>query len=68
MPRYVIKAQAAVDIEMSIEAATGEAARKIFYDQIAVNATLVDTPPKDFDAYDDSLSEVNIFEVSEEDE
>lgn len=66
MPRYTIKAQAAVDIEMSIEAANGEVAREIFYDQIAVNATLVETPAENFDVSDDTISEVNIFQVSEE--
>ena len=58
MARYTITATVSVDVEMSVEAESPAAARKLFHDKICMSASLLDTPSGDFDVSEDSISDV----------
>lgn len=64
MSRYTIKAVVAVDVEISIEAASEADARSRFDEQIAFNATLVDTPDSEFDVSEDSILSISNVRIS----
>ena len=68
MPRYIIATTVEVDVEMSVEAASVDEARKIFRDGICMTASLLDTPEARYDVSEDSISDVGDLRVSREKE
>lgn len=66
MPRFAVTATVSVDVEMSIEAESADAARKKFHDNICMTASLVDVPEPEFDVSEDSISGVNELRVRKE--
>lgn len=56
--RYIINASVTVDVEMSIEAQTPEAAKAIFDSQIMMTARLTDTDEANYTTTEDSISDV----------
>lgn len=68
MRTYIVTATATVDLEIHIRADSEDAARKLFHDNIALNATLIGMDEADFDVVDDSISEIDDFAVCGEGE
>ena len=64
--RFIIKATVTLDVEIAIEAENGEEAEKIFDEQLTVAAGLAELPTSKYDVNEDSISEVDIEDVSEE--
>lgn len=58
MARYVVRATVTVDVEMSVEADTKDAAKRAFDEHLIMSASLVDVEPGKFDTYEDSITEV----------
>lgn len=67
MGRYTITAMLTVGVEVSVEADSAEHARKLFDDNIAVNATMVDLDESQFDVADDAIHGVSDIDISEDD-
>ncbi len=65
MPHYTVTAHVTVDVGVDIEASTPEEARKIFDENIALNATLVDVDKDKFIAHEDSISDIDNIEVEQ---
>ena len=66
MPRFAVTATVSVDVEMSIEAESADAARKKFHDNICMTASLVDIPESEFDVSEESISDVDELRVRKE--
>ena len=64
--RFIIKASVTLDVEIAIEAEDGDAAEKIFDEHLSVSAALMEVPTSKYDVNEDSISEVDIEDVSEE--
>lgn len=60
MARYTVIATVSVDVEMSIEAESAEAAKAAFNDHVIMTAGLVDVPEGSFDVNEDSISDIHI--------
>lgn len=66
MPHYTITAKVYVDVEMTVEAASEDEARKMFDDNIAMTASLVGVPADKFDVNEDSISQIGSVRVRQE--
>lgn len=66
MSRYTIKATVSVEVEMSIEADSADAARKAFDDGICMTAELIDTPREKYDVSEDSIAGIEDVRIERE--
>ena len=66
MANFVVKATLTVDVEISIKAKNKDEAKKIFNENIAVNATLLDIPAEVFSVNEDCISDHTIENVEKE--
>lgn len=66
MPRYVIKADVTISLEMSIEAESADDAKAQFDDEIAINAVLLNKPEDKWEVYDDAIMDVQDFKIEPE--
>lgn len=64
--RFIIKASVTLDVEIAIEAEDGDAAEKIFDEQITVAAGLSDLSSEKYEVQEDSIVDIEIEDVSEE--
>jgi hypothetical protein len=63
MAKYTVTASVTVDVEMSIEAASGDAAKEIFDSQLMMTAALANTPKDSYVVVEDTISEVDRMNV-----
>ena len=66
MPRYTVSARVTVDVQITLEADSQSEAQEVFRDQIAMTASLADTPEDKYDVEEDSISEVARVSVDAE--
>jgi len=66
MSRFMVKATVSVDVEISVEADTADAAAEIVSAQISMAAGLFDFPADNYRVDEDSVLDVSIEDVSEE--
>lgn len=65
MAFFSLSASVTVDVEMSINAQSPEAAEALFNDRISMTANLIDVGENDFFVNEDSISELDVSEVIE---
>ena len=68
MATFTVKADVVVQVEIEINADTLDQARKLFDENIALNATLVDMDEDDFIVCDDCIIEVENLRIHETEE
>ena len=63
MAKYTVTARVTVDVEMSIEAASGDAAKEVFDSRLMMTAALTNTPKDKYTVAEDSISAVDSVNV-----
>jgi hypothetical protein len=66
MARFTITATVSVDIEVSVEAETADAARKLLDDHLVMGAAFVDLPDDATDVSEDSISSIDGVKIRRE--
>ena len=66
MARFKVSADIQMEVEISIEAETAKQAEEIFNEQLAINATLVELDPENFDVEEDSITDIDNIRVEQE--
>ena len=66
MARFKVSADIQMEVEISIEAETAKQAEEIFNEQLAINATLVELDPENFDVEEDSITDIDNIKVEQE--
>lgn len=64
MARYEISAYVTVQVVMDVEASSAEDARKLWDDNIALNAVMVDLPTDKWDVSEDVILDVPEITIS----
>lgn len=59
MNRYSVTATVSVEVNLEILAGDREAAEALFMNGISMTANLVDTPPDEFEIWDDCISDID---------
>jgi hypothetical protein len=63
MPTWKIKADVTVDVEIEIEAPSKDEAQKLFANELAMSASLVDLPNENYTVYEDSIQSIDVTSV-----
>jgi len=56
---YHVKAKVTVEVEMCVVAESRNDAKRIVDDHIIMTAILIDVPSKEYDVYEDTISDVD---------
>lgn len=64
MPRYTITANVTVGLMLDVEADSEDGALSLFHDRIAMNATMIDCNPIEFDVNEDGIDDIQDIQIT----